>query len=253
MTRSVSFGRGFLMLLLAALSSSALATQAAAESRRSFEVELGAAWQARNDFAVPGDRGTQVFLPDAGPFLAARATVGWDFGERWSVRVLAAPLAIDTDFTSPTPIVFRDATFPAAQPLTAHYEFNSYRFTFFYRFRSEGRWSFRGGFTGKVRDARIRLSGAGLSETKDDLGFVPLLYGGARYDTGEKFAFDFEVDALGASQGRAIDASARTEFRVSESVRPYLGYRILDGGADNDEVLTFATLHYAIAGVYLRF
>jgi hypothetical protein len=32
-----------------------------------------------------------------------------------------------------------------------------------------------------------------------------------------------------------------------------LGYRILEGGADNDEVYTFSLFHYAIASVALEF
>ncbi len=103
-----------------------------------------------------------------------------------------------------------------------------------------------------MRDASIALAGDGKSERRDDLGFVPLLYGGARYDAGGRWAFDAELDALGAPQGRAIDLSLRTELRASDRVRPYLGVRWLDGGADNDEVLTFATVYYAFAGVRLN-
>ena len=44
----------------------------------------------------------------------------------------------------------------------------------------------------------------------------------------------------------------RAELRASDRVRPYLGVRWLDGGADNDEVLTFATVYYAFAGVRLN-
>jgi hypothetical protein len=31
------------------------------------------------------------------------------------------------------------------------------------------------------------------------------------------------------------------------------GYRFLEGGADNDEVYTFALVHYLAAGVVVRF
>jgi hypothetical protein len=30
------------------------------------------------------------------------------------------------------------------------------------------------------------------------------------------------------------------------------GYRLLEGGADNDEVFTFALFHYAVAGVRIK-
>ena len=224
-----------------------------ADSPFRLELEGGPAWQTRNDFAVPGDVGSRVSLADAPAVAALRGTLIWDFGERWSLRVLAAPFSTETEFVADSPVRFEDAVFPAGVPLTQRFEFNSYRFSFLYRFRSEGPWSFRAGVTGKVRDASLSLAGNGQSQSRDDLGFVPLLYGGARYDAGGRWAFDAELDGLGAPQGRAIDLSLRAELRASDRVRPYLGVRWLDGGADNDEVLTFATVHYALAGVSLHF
>ena len=236
----------------AALALLAAAAPVLAESPFHIELEGGPAWQTRNDFAVPGDVGTRLSLGDAPAVAAFRGTLVWDFGERWSFRVLAAPFSTETEFVADSPVRFEAAVFAAGVPLTQRFEFNSYRFSFFYRFRSSGPWSFRAGATGKVRDASIALAGDGKSERRDDLGFVPLLYGGARYDAGGRWAFDAELDALGAPQGRAIDLSLRTELRASDRVRPYLGVRWLDGGADNDEVLTFATVYYAFAGVRLN-
>ena len=226
---------------------------ASAESRWHLDLEGGPAWRMRTDFAIPGDTGTRLHLDNGSAIAAFRATVVWDFGARWSLRALAAPLSTETDFVSAAPVEFDGVSFPAGAPLRQSYEFNSYRFSFFYRFRSTGPWAFRAGITGKVRDASIRVSGAGRSGTRDDLGFVPLLYGGVRYDTGGPVAFDAELDGLGAPQGRAIDLSLRLELRAGDRVRPYLGYRLLEGGADNDEVYSFATFHYALAGVSVRF
>jgi len=33
----------------------------------------------------------------------------------------------------------------------------------------------------------------------------------------------------------------------------FAGYRILEGGADNEEVYTFSLFHYLVAGVETRF
>lgn len=217
------------------------------------DLEAGPARQTRNDFAVPGDDGTRLSLGEAPVEVAFRATLVWDFGDRWSFRALAAPFASETEFVSAVPVDFDGATFPAGAPLTQRFEFDSYRFTFFRRFAPGGPWSFRAGVTGKVRDASIEVVGGGSSARRDDLGFVPLLYGGARYDAGGRWAFDAEADALGAPQGRAIDLSLRAELRAGERLRPYVGLRWLDGGADNDEVYTFATVRYAFAGLGLRF
>jgi hypothetical protein len=218
-------------------------------------VEGGAAWQTRNDFRIPGDGGTLVKLADydSGPVAAFRATLRWDFTERQSLRLLVAPLSLDTTFTPAEPVVFQDLVFPAGQPTDATYVFNSWRLTWCWRFASTGKWSFRLGATLKVRDAEIGLSGAPGSSVKDDLGVVPLVYAYARYQATDALALEAEADALAAPQGRAEDVSLKAVFRVGDTVSLDVGYRLLEGGADNDEVYTFAFFHYAVAGVRVRF
>ena len=244
--RPVAAGLLFASLALAP------ATPAFAASPWRLDVELGAAWQTRNDFAVPGEGGTRLDLGSTGAVPAARITLVRDLGERWSLRLLAAPLATETGFVADQAVAFDGTLFPAGLPLTQEFRFDSYRFSFFYRFPSEGAWSFRAGATGKIRSADIRLIGAGRSASRDDLGFVPLLYGGARYDAGGPLAFDAELDAAAAEQGRAVDLSLRLELPGTDRLRPYVGYRLLDGGADNEDVRTFATFHYLLAGARLR-
>jgi hypothetical protein len=242
-----SFSTG--LVLLAVLASPA----AGGEIRAS--LEAGAAWQTRNDFRIPGDGGTLVELADydSGPVPAFRATLTWDLTSRQSLRLLAAPLRLETTFVPDAPITFQDLVLPAGQPTDATYVFNSYRLTWYWRFPPGEKWSFRLGATLKVRDAEIGLSGAPGSSTKDDLGVVPLLYAYARYQATDRFALELEADALAAPQGRAEDVSLKGVFRVSDRVEVDLGYRLVEGGADNDEVYTFAFFHYAVAGVRVRF
>jgi len=240
-----------------ALLAVALAGPAAHASAGDFRlaVEGGAAWQTRNDFRIPGDGGTLVKLADydSGPVAAFRATLTWDFSDHQSVRLLAAPLSLETTFTPAEPVVFQDLVFPAGQPTDAKYAFNSYRATWYWRFTPGAKWSFRLGATLKVRDAEIGLAGTPGSSVKDDLGLVPLLYAYARYQATEGLAFEAEADALAAPQGRAEDVSLKAVVRLSDSVDLDLGYRLVEGGADNDEVYTFAFFHYAVAGVRVRF
>jgi hypothetical protein len=164
-----------------------------------------------------------------------------------------APLSLDTTFAPAEPVVFQDLVFPAGQPTDATYVFNSWRLTWCWRFASTGKWSFRLGATLKVRDAEIGLSGVPGSSVKDDLGLVPLLYAYARYQASDWLAFEAEADALAAPQGRAEDVSLKAVFRANDVISLDLGYRLLEGGADNDEVYTFAFFHYAVAGVRVRF
>jgi hypothetical protein len=216
-------------------------------------LELGPAWQARNDFRIPGDVGTLVKLPDGASTASWRATLTWDLSERQSLRLLAAPLRLNESFTPGSPVVFQDVEFPAGRPVDVRYVFDSYRLTWYWRFAPAGKWSFRLGATAKVRSAEIGLSGDAGRSVKENLGAVPLLYAYARYQATDRFALELEADALAAPQGRAEDVSLKGVWRVSDRVDLDLGYRLLEGGADNDEVYSFALFHYAVAGVRVRF
>ena len=69
----------------------------------------------------------------------------------------------------------------------------------------------------------------------------------------EKIGVLFEGDALAAPQGRAEDVLLAGIYKFSDHIMVRLGYRILEGGADNDEVYNFALFHYASAGFTLSF
>ncbi len=247
--------RTLALLASAALIALAGARPADADDRFRLELEGGAAWQLRNDFAVPGETGTRLSIDEAnsGPFPAFRGTLWADVSKRTSLRLLAAPLRTTATLTPETPVEFNGTTFPGGQPLDVTYVFNSYRLSWVYRFRSSGPVSFRAGLTAKVRDAKIELSGSGLESTKSNTGVVPLLYGGVRWQLSDTLAIDLDVDAAAASQGRAEDVALRLEKKVSPKVDVFVGARTLEGGADNDEVYSFAWFAYAIGGVAFRF
>jgi len=228
------------------------ARAALAQDRFTLDLEVGPAWQLRNDFAVPGDTGTLVRLDDQGPFLAGRATLNWHAWERWSLRFVAAPLSTDTEFVPGSDVLFQGVTFVAGDPVRVDYRFDSYRAGAYYRFPGDGPWSFRAGVTLKLRDAEIALASASQAAAKSNTGVVPLLYGGVRLQVAERVAIDLDADAAAASQGRAIDVALRVEALVDDHVALYLGGRLLDGGADNDEVNSFATFAYVLAGVRMR-
>lgn len=219
------------------------------QERFAAEVEVGPAWQLRNDFAVPGSGGTLVRLEDRATTTAARLTLKWAMSDRWSLRVLAAPLSTDSELQPDRPILFQDATFAAGEPVHAGYRFDSYRLSAIRHFESGGRWSFRAGATLKLRDAEIALRSATARASKKNRGVVPLLYSGARLQLSERVALDAEADAAAAPQGRAVDATFRVEARTTRRTWMYAGARMLEGGADNDEVDTFATFAYLVGGV----
>jgi hypothetical protein len=239
--------------ILAFATAFAFAASARAENPLSIQLEGGAAWQARNDFAVPGDTGTLVRLPQGGASSAFRASLYWDVGQRFSLRFVAAPLSTATDFVPASPVLFQGVTFQPSERVTTDYRFDTYRVTGYWRFAPSAAWRLRAGATLLVRDAAIGLSSATTHAEKTNTGAVPLLYGAARWQATPGFALEAEADAAAAPQGRAIDASLKGAWTVSPRTELQLGLRALDGGADNDEVVSFATFYYAVAGVAFRF
>jgi hypothetical protein len=178
---------------------------------------------------------------------------GYIFGGRHSLSVLVAPLRIHASGRSDRPITFRDRTFAANSDLDARFRFDSYRLTYRYDFYRADSFTAGAGVTAKIRDASIRVSDASGGAEKSNTGFVPLLNFRAEWVFSSPLSALFEGDALAAPQGRAEDLLLALQYRASESVSIKAGYRILEGGANNDEVYTFSMFHYAVMGMTLFF
>jgi hypothetical protein len=150
-------------------------------------------------------------------------------------------------------VVFVDTEFPAGTGVEGTYTFNSYRLTYRYTLKETDRFEAGLGFTAKIRDALIRVEGGGQSAEKANVGFVPLVNFRLAWSLTDRVGLLLEGDALAAPQGRAEDVIAAVRVDASDHVQLRLGYRIVEGGADNDEVYTFALLNYASAGVIVSF
>jgi hypothetical protein len=217
------------------------------------DVEGGPAWQSYNDVEIPNDgSGTRFSLFDlagAGPWPAGRIYITWNLNERHALRLLAAPFSLTEQGVPATDLRFANAQFDAGVPATATYQFGSYRATYRYRFHAGERTSAWIGFTAKLRDARIALEQGVTSSEKTDLGFVPLLHLAADWQLAPRWALELDADALAGGPGRAEDATVRLGWEASPGWSVHLGYRMVEGGADVDEVYTFAWLHYATLGL----
>ena len=68
------------------------------------------------------------------------------------------------------------------------------------------------------------------------------------------FRDDFKLDAdgLAGGPGRAVDAALEVGYDLPERWTVQAGYRTVEGGADVDEVYTFAWLHYAVLSLAWR-
>jgi hypothetical protein len=217
--------------------------------------ELGPAWQSRNEARIPGDEGTLFALTDfgKGPFFAQRLYLSQIWNERHELRALWAPLSVDLSGRPERAISYQGKTFAADRNLQAFYKFNSYRLTYAYHFAPRADWRYALGFTAKIRDAEIRLTQGSRQASKSNVGFVPLLHARVQRVLSPLWSLTLDVDGLAAPQGRAVDAALIAEHTLLElgslgSLYAYVGYRTVEGGADNVVVYNFAWIHYGIVG-----
>jgi hypothetical protein len=173
--------------------------------------------------------------------------------DKHDLCLLAAFLTMRSDGTLDRAVDFNGATFPAGTPLESTFRFNSYRLTYRYLLFDSPKFQFRAGVSAKVRDAAIRLEGGGQESENTDLGFVPLLSFSAIWLAHPRLHLVLDGDALAAPQGRAEDVLLAAVAPLNDHVSLKAGYRILEGGADNDTVYTFSLFHYAVAGVVVTF
>jgi len=219
------------------------------------DLESGVVFSGYNDVRIPGDQGTLFSLSkelDASPKVFYRLRAGYTFGTRHNVSLLYAPLTVKSDGSINRDLSFEGVVFPANTTLIGFYKFNSYRLTYRYDIIEKPGFEFGLGLTAKIRDAEISLSSPGPFSEKTNVGFVPIINFRLEWKAYDKLSFLFEGDALAAPQGRAEDILIAAQFRLSDHIGIKTGYRLLEGGADNDEVYNFALFHYAAVGLVIN-
>jgi hypothetical protein len=220
------------------------------------DFENGAALPGYNDVQVPRDTGTLFSLSED---LNAKATyffrvrVGVQWKNRHTISVFAAPFRIRASGSVGRDLAFFEETFDAGTPLAAVYKFNSYRLTYRYDLVHKGSWRVGIGFTAFIRDAAIKIEGGGRDSNKTNVGFVPLLNFRVLWQFRERWGLLLDGDAAAAKQGRAEDVTLALQYRLNERFALRAGYRILEGGADVEEVYNFALVHFLSVGVTYRF
>jgi hypothetical protein len=216
------------------------------------EFELAATFTGYSDVRIPGDDGTLFSLSEdlkADVTPAFRFRQSKRFGDRHNISLLLAPLHVVSKGTIDREIDFAGETYLPGEKLKGTYWFNSYRLTYRYDFLRNMKTDLGIGFTAKIREAGIKLEGNGKMSKKINVGFVPIINFRYNQYLGEKWSLLVEGDALAAPQGRAEDIYAGIRYKVTDGIKLKLGYRLLEGGADNDEVYNFALFHYAALGV----
>ncbi|MBK6265210.1 hypothetical protein JKA74_09180 [Marivirga sp. S37H4] len=221
------------------------------------DVESGLAFENYNKVRIPNEQGTLFNFTDdfelEGPVIPFRARVGFTFYDKNHLILLYAPLSLNYTGKAPYDINFQESTFGEGQNIDGFYKFNSYRLTYRRDFIRNENWIVGLGFTAKIRDASVSLENdAGLSDRKDDLGFVPLLHAFAEYQFSD-YSIYFEGDGLAGGPGRAFDLFLGGRILLTEEISAKAGYRLLEGGANIDEVYNFTWIDYAVVGLILQF
>jgi hypothetical protein len=244
------------VLVVPGVSSAQPSAVAAQTQAFAIELEGGPVWQSYNDVEIPNDGSATRFslsdLVGSGPWAAGRVYLTWNVSERHGLRLLVAPFSLTESGVPGRILGFAGSTFAAQQPVQATYTFNSYRLSYRYRFRTTSRTSAWVGFTAKVRDAEVSLEQGATSASKDDLGFVPLLHLAGEWKVAPRWRLGLDADGLAGGPGRAVDAALKLGYDPGGAWMVQAGYRTLEGGADVDEVYSFAWLHYAVASVTWR-
>lgn len=220
------------------------------------DFENGLAASGYNDVAIPRSTGTRFSLTDdltTDPGYFFRVRLGYHWKSRHTVSVFAAPLTLKAKGQVGKELAYFEETFPPNTPLEARYTFNSYRLTYRYDLIRKRKWQVGIGFTAKIRDAAIEVTGGNKSSEKTNVGFVPLLNFRVFWQFQNDWGLLLEGDAAAAAQGRAEDVLLALQYSLSDKVHIRAGYRIIEGGADVEEVYNFSLIHFMSVGVHINF
>ena len=215
-----------------------------------------AVFTEKNDIRIPGDSGTKFSLSDdlsADTAYTGRLEAGYIHNAKDYFGIVIAPLSVDSHGRVDRDISFAGTTFPAGTDLNATFRFDSYRITWRRKLVAREDLDVWLGVSGNIRDAAITVEGGGQRAEKTNTGFVPLINFLVDWRFAKPWSLRVAGDALVGPQGRAEDVLFGVLYDVSATTKVFAGYRILEGGADNDEVYTFSLFHYAVAGIEVRF
>ena len=178
-----------------------------------------------------------------------RVRLSHTFSRAHTLSLLYAPLEVESKGRVEHDVMYNGTTFSAGTPLRGTYQFNSYRLSYRYNVIRLATLEFGLGVTAKIRDANITVSSENSTVDRPSLGLVPLPNFYLRWAYYKDWGLLFEGDAYAGPGGRAIDVQLAATCDLSSSLIVRLGYRLLDGGADNARVYGFARFHYGALGL----
>lgn len=226
---------------------------AAAEFITSFQ---GAAvFSSYNDVKLPGDTGTKLSYTDdldSDPVFSPRIEAGYEFEFPVYIGFMASLLRLEAEGTLDKTVYYDGLVFNEGEEVKGKFRFDSYRMTARYYFLNSRSLKAGAGLTGKIRDAEITLESSSQKGELSNTGAVPLINLYLEWIASDRISFLVYGDGAWSPYGRAEDFFAGAIYRFNDTAAVMAGYRLLEGGADNDEVYTFSMFHYAIIGLELR-
>ena len=245
--------KSLIIIVLVAVGSVGLS---AARGKWLLDIEGGTVVPGYNNVQIPNNSsGTRFSLKNdlaINQKAYYRLRLSYQPGKKHGLSLLYAPLSLKADGILNKPVDFEGVRFDSGSTVHALYRFNSYRLTYRYLLVDKPKIHFWIGFTAKIRDAVVKVETHTKESVKTDVGFVPLLHVYLEWFWGNRLGILAEADALAAKQGRAEDVGISMFYRIGKNVAFKLGYRFVEGGANVEEVYTFALINYFYSGVIFR-
>ncbi|MEM8527843.1 MAG: hypothetical protein AAGG68_24590 [Bacteroidota bacterium] len=183
-----------------------------------------------------------------------RLEMAYTMNDKHVFQLTAAPLSVEYSGLRDLPIRFEGEVFEPSMNTFGSYKFNTYRFSYRYALIRKEKTRLEIGLTALLRDAKIELTQGNTTASNTDLGAVPLISFWLEKDLSPRLTLLLTGDALVGPRGRAEDVFAGVEFDViKDRLFGKIGYRILEGGADVEQVYNFALFHFFDVGIVSKF
>jgi len=228
-------------------------------SQLTITVESGQAFTQYNDVRAPNEdnlKGSLFSLADDFQEVQTpiyfRAEAKYLINSKHTIEVTAVPLTVESRNFQGNSLLFENESFEGGD-INANYQFNTYRLSYRYRIVARPKFLMDLGASLLVRDAAITISQNNTAISNTDLGFVPLVSLYTEYKINPKFQVVLKGDALVGPVGRAEDFFLGLQYSPASIISLKAGYRLIEGGADVDQVYNFAFFHFASFGLAYSF
>jgi len=228
-------------------------------SQLTITVESGLAFTQYNNVRAPnGDNQQGSLFSLADDFqevqnpIYFRAEAKYLIASKHTVEITAVPLTVESENFQGNDLSFEGVTFNGNN-VNGKYKFNTYRLSYRYRIVDRPKFLLDLGASLLIRDAAITISQNDTEVSNTDLGFVPLISLDLAYKFNPKFQAVLKGDALVGPVGRAEDVFLGLQYFPASQLALKAGYRLIEGGADVDQVYNFAFFHFAAFGLAYTF